>query len=402
MIALLALAPAACGGGDDDGGGGGGGGDGGPGDGDGGDVGPFFDAGPAGAGDDLDTDTGCAGIFNPDQMLQFELTMSSGDWSTVQNDCTFTVVKPAELSCGGESMQVGVRHKRSGGTERPGLKIDINYFTPGQTFHGLKKMDWENGAGSSPDGCGEDGGEGGLFSEYLGWRLHVMSGAITGRAAFIEVSVNGDDLGRYVNVEQIDKRFVRTFVGDDDGWIWKFSGSDDDGQKTNEGVDDPYDDYFCFFKKNGCDPPSSAELEAELPDKLDIPQLLTIGGVNALMANHDAIMLKLNNYIFYDRAGGGRIYLPWDLDSTMSDDYDVFTGTVAGGTTVFTDALFTHWEDDYDQILTDLLAGPLSIDAIHDEIDRAEEVSGLSSGDLAGWWTARHADVSDQVDAHQQ
>ena len=75
---------------------------------------------------------------------------------------------------------------------------------------------------------------------------------------------------------------------------------------------------------------------------------------------HDGILLKQNNYSFYDWAGP-RAYFPWDLDSTMSNEYDVFTGTVPGGTTLFTDALFTNWEDDYDARLTELLAGPLSV-----------------------------------------
>jgi hypothetical protein len=400
IVVVLGLALAACGsqspGGDDDD-------NGGP------------DGGYPGTGDDLDTATGCPGVYNPDQVLAFHLTMTSGDWNGVQNDCTFTEYYPADLSCGdGPTIRVGVRHKRSGGTTKPGLKIDINHYAD-QTFYGLKKMDWENGVGSSVDGCGNDGSSTqAMMSEYLGWRLHVMSGEMTSRAAFVDVSLNGAPLGAFLSVEQVDKPFVKSRLGDASGWIWKFSGSPGDGQQTNEGVDDPYDDYFCFFAKNGCATPAGATLAAELPGKLDIPQLLSVGAVNALMANHDAIMLKLNNYIYYDYAGGPRVYFAWDLDTTMGDSYDVFTGTVPGGTTVFTDALYTNWEDDYDALLTTLLAGPLSLDAIDGEIDRAVTVAGpsleadpLVGGDAAAagealksWWAARHAEVSAQVAAH--
>lgn len=158
----------------------------------------------------------------------------------------------------------------------------------------------------------------------------------------------------------------------------------------------------------------AGELAETLPGRLDIPQILRVGAVNALMANTDAIMLKVKNYIYYDWAGP-RLYFPWDLDTSMREGYDVvFPGSVSGGTTIFTDALFTHWEDDYAAILTDLLDGPLALEQIHGEIDRAVSVAGealeadphldgaaSAAGDsMRSWWTARHAAVAEQVAAH--
>jgi hypothetical protein len=407
MAASALLVLSACGGGDDgatgdgDGvgqdGGGGGGGDGGsyPGD-----------------GDDLDTASGCAGVYNPDQILEYHFEVAN--WNTVQNDCTYETYVEADMRCNdGPSIRVGMRHKRSGGTAKPGFKVDINHFADTQAFNSLKKMSFENGISSSTECGGGDSGEAGaLMSEYLAWRIHVLGGHVTGRAAFAKVYVNGDYIGTYVNVEQPDKVFLEKRLGDNDGWLWKFSGGVSDGLKTNEGTTDPYDSYFCFFKKNPCPVPD--DIEAALPQKLDIEQILKVAAANALMANTDAIILKLNNFYYYDYDSGPRMYFPWDLDTSMKSDYDVFTGTVSGGTAVYTDVLFAHWEDDYDAILTSWLAGPLSIDAIHGEIDRAVSVAGdamaddpLVGGgasgaadDLKAWWTDRHAAVSDQVNAH--
>jgi hypothetical protein len=373
------------------------------------------DGGYPGTGDDLGTATGCAGVYNPDQVLTMHLVVAPGDWATVQNDCSFTTYVPAQLSCGdGPAIQVAIRHKRSGGTQKPGLKIDINHYDDTQTYYGLKKLNWENGVGSSADGCGDDGSStAALLSEYLGWRLHALGGSIASRVAFIDVTLNGERLGAYLAVENVDKVFMKQRLGDASGWIWKFSGSPGDGQQTNAGVDDPYDDYFCFLEQNGCALPSAATLAAELPGKLDIPQLLKVGAINALMANHDGILLKNNNYIYYDWAGP-RLYLPWDLDTTMNDDYDVFTGTVPGGTTRYTDVLFSNWEGDYAALLASLLDGPLSLAAIEAEIDRAADVAGpylesdplvggsaqAAATDLHAWWEDRHAAVRAQVDAH--
>ena len=379
---------------------------------DGGSGGP--DAGEGGGypgtGDDLDVATGCAGVYNPDQLLDFHLTMAAGDWSTVRSDSTNSVYAPADLRCGdGPTISVGVRRKRSGSAIKPGLKVDINHYVAGQAFHGLKKLSWENGISEG----GDTGETGDVMSEYLAWRLMAVSGAITGRAAFIRVHVNGELLGVYVSVEQVDKSFLKRFVGNDSGWLWKYSGSDGDGQKTNEGTEDPFMADLCYLERNGCAIPSDAQLAEELPGKLDIQQILTVGAVNALVANTDSPLLKFNNYIFYNWTGP-RLYFPWDLDTVMKSDYDVFTGSVSGGSTVFLDVLFSNWEQDYDDIFTELLAGPLTLSAIEAEIDRAVEVAGdaleadphmgggatSAATGLSSWWSSRHASVSQQVADH--
>ena len=395
MGAALLVVLAGCGGGDDDAVGGDGNGADAGGGGGGGDGGSY-----PGDGDDLDTASGCAGVFNPDQMLEYHFEVQN--WSTVQNDCTFEEYVEADMQCGdGPTIRVGMRHKRSGSAAKPGFKIDVNQYADAQAFNSLKKMSFENGISSSTECAGGDSGDPGApLSEYLAWRIHVLGGHVTSRAALARVFVNGDEIGIYVNVEQPDKVFLEKRLGDNDGWLWKFSGGVSDGLKTNEGTTDPYDAWFCFFKKNGCEPPADGVLETELPQKLDIDQLLRVGAANALMANHDAILLKLNNYYYYDRDSGPRMYFPWDLDTTMRDDYDVFTGSVSGGTTVFTDVLFSHWEDDYDAILTEWLAGPLSLEAITGEIDRAVDLAGGDGDSLEAWWNDRHAAVSEQVDAH--
>jgi hypothetical protein len=399
---VVLLAALGCGGGGDDdgsaapdaGGGGGGGG-----------------GGSYPAGDSLDTDTGCAGVFNPDQLVDLELTMAAGDWNTVVNDSTNSVMVQAQLSCGGAaSITVGVRRKRSGLIAKPGLKIDINHYVKGQRYFGLKKLSLESGIveGAASASASD------VIAEYLGWRLHATSGAITGRAAFTRLTVNGDLIGTYVNVEVVDESFLESKVGDDTGWLFKYSGSAEDGQKTNEGTENPYAADLCYLERNGCPIPSASELAATLPDKLAIQQALTVAAVNAVMANTDAFMLKFNNYIYYDYASGPRLYFPWDLDSTMKSDYDVFTGKVPGGSTVFPDVLYSNWEGDYDAILTALLEGPHALSAIHGELDRAVAVAGVAldadpfhDGDaasgaaaLAAWWTTRHGAVSASVAAH--
>jgi hypothetical protein len=274
------------------------------------------------SGPDHDGALGCPGVYNPDQILDLHLAMAPGDWQTVLGDMSFSIYVEAEFHCGDEApITVGVRRKRSGGLNKVGLKVDFNELVKGQRWHDLRKLSLENGVSS---GANEDGAEvRDLVSEYLGWRIVQRAGVVGSRAAFADLHVNGELVGAYVNVEQVDTRFLKDRFGDNDGWLVKKSGGDGDGPQTHEddGMADPYAAYFCFWEKGGqaCEPPPVDVLLAELPTHLDIPKMLRMGAVNAYIANTDSPLFKDNNWYYYDWAGGGRIYMPTDLDTTMKD-----------------------------------------------------------------------------------
>lgn len=141
--------------------------------------------------------------------------------------------------------------------------------------------------------------------------------------------------------------------------------------------------------------------------------MLLFGGINALIANSDAPFAKDNNYYFYDDpAGAPRLYLPWDLDTTMKGTPSLFAPSPFTG---YTGVLFTHWEDDYDALFTRLLGTTLTEAAILGELDRAEAVAGAALdadptfiGDPAAdvvsmiktWWRARHAQITTELQAN--
>jgi hypothetical protein len=413
VVLIAALVLAACGssggGTGGDGGGNNGALDGGTG-GPTGDAGPRPDGGPDPTDDELSTASGCAGVYNPDQVLDLHFTMSEDDWSALKADTTNDVYFSTTFHCNNDAplpFPVAIRRKRSGSIDKPGLKVDFNELAPGSDWQSLKKLSLENGIS---EGSG-DAEMRDVVSEYLSWRFFVLSGAMAGRAVFARVFVNGSYIGTYVNVEQVDKRFLRSRLGDDTGWLYKKSGSPDDGYKTNETLPNPYEADLCFWDNNPCAAPSDAQLETYLPMHLDVDQMLIFGGVNALIANADAPIVKDNNFYWYDYAAGPRVYFPWDLDTAMKESPALFGGP---GTTIYTDVLLTHWEDDYDVLLTNLIEGPLTIEAISAELDRAVAVAGgaleadplLGGGaadaadDLEAWWASRHAQVAAELAAH--
>lgn len=374
------------------------------------------------AGSDTDTDTdgepvpdlegalGCAGVYNPDQILDLHLTMAAGDWQTVLGDLSFSIYVPAEFHCGDETpITVGVRRKRSGGSNKVGLKVDFNELVMGQRWHDLRKLSLENGVSSGNDA--DDAEVRDLVAEYLGWRIMQLGMAIGSRSAFANLHVNGELVGTYVNVEQVDTRFLKDRFDDNDGWLVKKSGGDGDGPQTHEddGMVDPYAAYFCFWENGGqaCDPPPDDVLLAELPQHLDIPQMLRMGAVQAYIANTDGPLFKDNNWYYYDWAGGGRMYMATDLDTTMRD----FTNVLTPDGHHFDTLLFVHWMPDYETFLAELVQTHAPATVVLEELDRVLEVAGPSldadpwaSGtteeavaDLGGWWSMRDPDVRAQL-----
>ncbi|MBN2340321.1 MAG: CotH kinase family protein [Deltaproteobacteria bacterium] len=373
---------------------------------------------PAIVNDGLSDALGCDGVFNPGQVLDYHIVINENDWNALLQDPgpEFTYY-PAEFSCGDETpITVGVRKKRSGGSNKVGLKIDMNQQVDDQEYHTLKKLSFENGVseGETEDNADIET----LLSEYLAWRLMSRACVMSCRASFVNVNVNGERLGAFINVEQVDKRFLITRLGDDTGWLYKKSGSIGDGLKTHEtdGLVDPYADYFCFFGVNGCAAPTADVLETELPDRLDIEQMLKFGAVNALMANTDGPLLKDNNYYYYDwginEAFLPRVYFPWDLDTAMNSNFNVFTGTVPGGVSWYTDALFPTWSQDYVAMMQELVSTSNSLSVVEEELTNAVDVAGgnleadpylngtaqTAADKLTQWWSARLTAVQEQID----
>jgi spore coat protein CotH len=340
-------------------------------------------------------------------VLRYRVTMAAGDWTALQNDTTASIYYPATFQCQEEpAISVGIRRKRSGAGEKVAVKIDFNVFTPGQEWRTLKKLSLEIGAGAfAPTDRGA------LVGEYLAWRMQRRGGAHVSRSALCQLDVNGTDMGVFSNVEQVDKRFLSSRLGDDSGWLYKRSGGPSDGYETNEGQANPYEADFCIFDNNPCAPP--ADLETWLPQHLAIDQLLRVGAVNGLLANTDGPIAKANNFYSYDYAAGPRYYFPWDLDTVWKRSLEMFPG--AGSE--YQQILFVYWADDYDGLLASLLAGPLALEAVNQEIDRMVAVgagaidadpwlgggSGATAGiaaELKSWYAGRHAEVMAQVGSH--
>ena len=333
-------------------------------------------------------------VFNPFQILTLNLQLSDQDWDTIRHDTTNEIEVPALFWADGETpILVSVRRKSSRALPseanpiKIGLKIDINELVDGQKWRDLTKVSLENGADS------------GVVQEGLAWNLHrLASGSYGYQAAYaswVQLRVNGQVIGVFVNAEQRDKQMLRNrgLWTADETWIFD---QDDIGVPEIEEGDgfSPTYDVLCYVpfrvegKKNSatCPTPSDAELANQLPLLINMQGMLTQGAVDAYTDNPDALLSHGKNFQFVDFIDPNntgkdirRLYFPWDLDavfrSTSGNIYASGSGRKVS-LSPYQEILLRHpvFRAQYNQIMIDLLNGPLSVANIQTFLYQAEAV----------------------------
>ena len=355
-----------------------------------------------------------ASLYDPLNVFNLHLEMDPADWSAVQADNTLDLEKPAFFWADGESkLLVSVRRKSlSADSDKISLKIDINEYFDDNHWHGVKKLSFENGFDAD------------VVSEGLAWHLHRLAETLPGdnyrpgRAAWVNVSLNGTPLGVYANVEQVDKRFLRNRDLWTDGLTWLYKHGDIGQQDLEEGPSptSPTVAALNYAPFSGNTPPP-AGYEAQLQSLIDMKGMLTLGAVNAFTTNPDELFNKGKNFWFADfedEDGGAtqRLHFPWDLDAVFKRT----DATIYGGNSPYTTYILNNptFRAQYNQIMLDLLNGPLAVQSLHDFLNQLEPQLGpwLAADpnsnidnvaghfdDLRDWITARHANVVGQVQA---
>lgn len=158
-------------------------------------------------------------LFPDDRVQTVRILMDDADWQSMQGAVRSKEYFKADIWIDDELVQdVAVRTKgssslmfaTSAGSFRAGLKVDFNFFNSARSYHGIKKLAYNNGF-SDPT----------LMKEFLGYELMALMGVPTPRACFVDVWVNDAHLGVYTQVEAVDGRFLSENFADDGGNLYK-------------------------------------------------------------------------------------------------------------------------------------------------------------------------------------
>jgi hypothetical protein len=350
-------------------------------------------------------------VFDPTILLTLNIQMDPCDLNTVLNDETFDIELPAWFWADDEeSNKIWVSVRRKSGDPidandhtKISFKIDINEYHiddpcdpcfPGhpdsvEMWHGLKKLSLENGDDNN------------VLKEGIAANMHQLASCAAGyghdawRANWVKLYVNGVYYGVYVNAEQLDKTFMinRGLYVYHASWLYQYRGNHrftlevgDDLNPKSPAVDEIC--YFPFAHDNAgsdlypsggiCPAPSGSALETQLNDLMNMQSMLTMAAVNIFVANPDSLFTHSRNSHFLDfnldnpAETRKRMYFPWDIDASFQGKtFDIYSPGDEYADTIFGNPTF---KAQYDQILIDLLTGPLSEANIHAFINSIEPV----------------------------
>ncbi len=253
----------------------------------------------------------------------YHVFIRQADWDRLNADIWTEEYFPAVFVHDGEVFtDAGLRLR--GGRPRlfrkKSLKLD---FSDEHPFQGRRKLNL-NAAAMDDD----------YITEPLGYWFYERAGLEASQARFARVELNGEFWGLFIDVEQVDERYLQKFGLDPDGALYKAVGIVGSLRKldgvTYEGQsytyesqyeketreDEPHDDLVDFIHGLYDTPP--AQMEAYLDQNLEVEQYVNYLAASNMMCVWDNIQ---HNYYFYrDTSGTGKWrIIPWDLDHAWGE-----------------------------------------------------------------------------------
>jgi len=253
-------------------------------------------------------------IYDPDRIATYRIELTPASLEALEADPA-TYVR-GNLRYGDELLNdIGVRIKGEY-TFRPlgqkaAFKLKFDEFVAGQTFHGLKRMTFNNGM--------EDPS---FVAERLTYHVFRETGLPAPRAVSARIDVNGEAYGLYANVETEDKRMLARWFTDDSGNLYEeqmeelLPGNEQAFElETNETANDRSDLTALFTAIAAAD---DATLLADLATVLDGDRFVRFCAAEAAVLQWDGYChtrFGPNNFrLYHDPSSGQFHFLPWGMD----------------------------------------------------------------------------------------
>ena len=214
--------------------------------------------------------------------------------------------------------EVGVRKKGFLGSlssEKPSLKLRFDKYVDGQALGGALERVTLNNSVQDPS----------MLNTCLAYQVFAAAGLPAPRCNFASVTVNGERLGLYVQVEDVEGSLLeRAFPGADG------TGADAAGTLYEGTVSDFRPGFRGTFERKtagdwtaidavtaALQDPSPAGREA-LAAAVDLDRFLTFWAAEALVGHWDGYAGNRNNFYVYGAPGEPLTFIPWGVDQTFT------------------------------------------------------------------------------------
>ncbi len=221
-----------------------------------------------------------------------------------------------------------LRGNTSRHSQKKSFKISFNTFTSGAKYYGVEKLNI-NGEHNDPS----------VMRSKICWDILNKLNVPASRANHVQLYINGNYYGVYLNVEHIDEEFIKSRFIYNHGNLYKclwpadlnyISNNPDDYKFENDGrrtyelkINEDADDYsglanFIDVLNNAPD----NDFMCRMDTAFVTAQYLKIMAAEIIFGHWDNYIYNRNNYYLYDDPISGKfIYLPYDLDNTMGVDW---------------------------------------------------------------------------------
>lgn len=288
-------------------------------------------------------------LFDPDTVHTFAIDLPEDALAELDSDPAAEEYVEGSLTFDGETLErVGVRYKGSVGAFvgctsgsnplRPegaktctklSLKLRINWDGQDTEFYGQRRVQLHS---MNLDQS--------MMRDRLGYEMFRQMGVAAPRSTHARVEVNGEFVGVFALVEQVDGRFTRDRFDDGKGnlykevWPFDFDGgvrsADEliDGLETNED-DDPTVDIIQSFAQELLDSGAPTDAEAArrvLAERTDLDALMAYAVVDRAIRHDDGpfhwycfeVPCEPHNFFIYEEPETRKIHMiAWDLDNSL-------------------------------------------------------------------------------------
>lgn len=273
-------------------------------------------------------------LFASQTLQRVDLFLHSSDWSKLKSDFQENTYYPADLTLNGQTVRnAGIRSRGRGSRSgtKPGLRVDFDRYSSGQTFLGLKSFILDNG---TQDASG--------IHEPVAAAFYARLGIPVSREIHTRLYVNNEYIGLYVIVEAVDKDMLtRVFgaIGDDtqnDGHLYEYKWNDD-WRFTSLGSS--LDPYKLRFEPTTHESESDEELYRRIEQLVrltndsaaaslagaigtlfDIPAFIRYVAAQNFLADTDGFLgaFGMNNFYLYRLENSEtHTLISWDSDNTF-------------------------------------------------------------------------------------
>ena len=272
-------------------------------------------------------------LYNDRVVRTLDLTFKQSNWWQLlaQNYVSKTYIR-ADLKVDGQTFKdVGVRfrgnssYRAIGTSQKKPFKIKLDEFVPGQELYGYSTLNLNN---SFRDAT--------FTREIVSyWLMRKIIPAP--KACFAKLTLNGQNWGPYLHIQQINKDLLREWFEDRDGNRYRgerqpgagrddsaltWLGTDPNAYKRgyelkNSAAFKPWEDIRDLCR--ALNTTTAAQLPVELPKFLDVDEAWRYLAVNNLLPAIDSYIGNVahNYYLIKDNWHNRFSLLPWDLNASF-------------------------------------------------------------------------------------